>query len=142
MARGAPKELIEMLHAVPLLSACNQKELRQIANLGTRISVADGAVLTEQGEQGREFFLLMSGGARCLVNGSLVAKFSPGDFFGEMALLDRGPRHATVIAEGQTDLIVLDGSEFSRLLDASPTITRKLLFALAERERANATVRS
>ena len=142
MARGAPKELIQMLHSVPLLSACNKKELRQIANLGTRISVADGVVLTEQGKPGREFFLLMSGGARCLVNGSLVTNFSPGDFFGEMALLDRGPRHATVTAEGQTDLIVLDGTEFSTLLDASPSITRKLLFAFAERERANATVRS
>jgi CRP-like cAMP-binding protein len=131
-----------MLHAVPLLSACNKKELRQIANLGTRISVVDGTVLTEQGQPGREFFVLVSGGARCLVNGSLVANFSPGDFFGEMALLERGPRHATVIAEGPTDLIVLDGAEFSSLLDASPSIAKKLLFTLAERERANATPRS
>jgi CRP/FNR family transcriptional regulator, cyclic AMP receptor protein len=142
MGRGAPKELVEMLHAVPLLSACNKKELRQIANLGTRISVADGALLTEQGQPGREFFLLMSGGARCLVNGSLVTTFSKGDFFGEMALLDHGPRHATVISEGTTDLIVLDGTEFSTLLDAAPSITKKLLFALAARARANATVRS
>jgi CRP-like cAMP-binding protein len=142
MTRGTPRELLEMLHGVPLLSACNKKELRQIANLGTRISVADGAVLTEQGQPGREFLLLVSGGARCLVNGSLVASFSPGDFFGEMALLDRGPRYATVVAEGQTDLIVLDGMEFSTLLDASPSITKKLLFVLAARARANATVRS
>jgi CRP/FNR family transcriptional regulator, cyclic AMP receptor protein len=142
MARGAPKELVAMLHAVPLLAGCDKKELRQIANLGTRISVADGAVLTEQGQPGREFFLLMSGGARCLINGSLVTSFAPGDFFGEMALLDGGPRHATVISEGETNLIVLDGTEFSSLLDAAPSITKKLLFALAARERANATVRS
>jgi CRP/FNR family transcriptional regulator, cyclic AMP receptor protein len=142
MARGAPKEVMEMLHAVPLLAGCNKKELRQIANLGTRVSVADGTVLTEQGRPGREFFLLMGGEARCLVNGALVANFSAGDFFGEMALLDRGPRHATVTAEGQADLLVLDGAEFNRLLDTSPSIAKKLLFALAERERANATVRS
>jgi CRP-like cAMP-binding protein len=142
MARGAPKEIIEMFHAVPLLSACNKKELRQIANLGTRVSVADGTVLTEQGQPGREFFMLINGGARCLVNGNLVANFSGGDFFGEMALLDRGPRHATVIAEGQSDLVVLDGTEFARLLGTSPSIAKKLLVALAERERANAGARS
>jgi CRP-like cAMP-binding protein len=142
MARGAPKEIIEMFRAVPLLSACNKKELRQIANLGTRVSVADGTMLTEEGQPGREFFMLISGGARCLVNGTVVANFSGGDFFGEMALLDRGPRHATVIAEGQSELVVLDGAEFARLLDAAPSITKKLLVALAERERANAGARS
>ena len=71
-----------------------------------------------------------------------MANFVPGDFFGEMALLDHGPRHATVIAEGTTELIVLDGAEFNTLLDASPSITKKLLFALAERTRANASVHS
>jgi CRP/FNR family transcriptional regulator, cyclic AMP receptor protein len=142
MARGVPDAVIEMLHNVPLLSACNKKELRQIANLGTHVSVSDGAVLTEQGQPGREFFLLVHGAARCLVDGALVANFSSGAFFGEMALLDHGPRHATVIAEGPTELIVLNGSEFAALLDASPSITKKLLFALAERTRANATVHS
>ncbi len=131
-----------MLHSVPLLSACNKKELRLIANLGTRVTVTDGTVLTEQGEPGREFFLLVNGGARCFVNGKLASTFGAGDFFGEMALLARGPRHATVVVQGQAELLVLDGTEFSRLLDVSPSITRKLLSALAERERANATVRS
>jgi CRP/FNR family transcriptional regulator, cyclic AMP receptor protein len=130
------------LHAVPLLSTCNKKELRQIANLGTHLSVADGVVLTEQGQPGHEFFLLLQGAARCLVDGALVARFSDGDYFGEMALLDHGPRHATVIAERTSELIVLSGGEFNALLDASPSITKKLLSALAERTRANATVHS
>ena len=104
--------------------------------------MADGTVLTEQGEPGREFFLLLSGNARCFVSGALASTFAAGDFFGEMALLDRGPRHATVVVQGRAELLVLDGSEFSRLLDASPSITRKLISALAERERANTTVRS
>jgi CRP-like cAMP-binding protein len=142
MSRGVPQEVVEMLRGVPLLSTCNKKELRQIANLGTHLSVADGTVLTEQGQPGKEFFLLLHGAARCFVNDALVADFSPGDFFGEMALLDRGPRHATVVAEGTTELIVLDGAEFNALLDTSPAITKKVLFALAERTRANATVSS
>jgi CRP-like cAMP-binding protein len=64
----------------------------------------------------------------------------PGDYFGEMALLDHGPRHATVIAEGPMDVMVLDGREFWSLLDAAPSITKKLLVELARRERVDATI--
>jgi CRP-like cAMP-binding protein len=71
-----------------------------------------------------------------------VAEFGPGDFFGEMALLERGPRQATVVADGPMQLLVLDGREFAGLLDASPTISRKLLVTLAKPERASATVNS
>ncbi len=132
MARGIPKIILEKLHAVPLFSGCNAKELRQIANLGARLSVRDGTVLTRQGKAGREFFLLLDGHARCLVDGNLVAEFGPGDFFGEMALLDHGPRHATVMAAGPIEVLVLYGHEFTNLMDASPSIARKLLTALSE----------
>lgn len=142
MPRGVPKAVIEMLGAVPLLSACSTRELREVANLGTQLPVDDGRVLTEQGKPGREFFLLTSGKARCLVDGVEVAHFGPGDFFGEMALLERGPRQATVVADGPAEVLVLDGREFDRLLDTAPSIARKLLKAVAERERANATVHS
>ena len=92
MARGVPKAVIEMLRAVPLLSACNNRELRDVANPGTHLPVADGRVLTQPGKPGREFFLLTSGKAGCLVDGVEVSEFCPGDFFGEMALLEHGPR--------------------------------------------------
>jgi CRP/FNR family transcriptional regulator, cyclic AMP receptor protein len=142
MARGIPKAVIEMLAAVPLLSACNKKELRQIAKLGTEIEVRDGEVLTEQGRPGREFFLVIDGKASCTVDATTVASFGPGDYFGEMALLERGPRHATVIAEGPMDVLVLETREFWGLVDAAPSIAKKLLVAFAQRERANATIRS
>jgi len=140
MARGVPKAVIEMLHNVPLFSACNKTELRTIANLGTPLTVADGTLLTEQGKPAFEFFLMVEGAARCEIDGTKVAEFGPGDFFGEMALLDKGPRHATVTVEGQAEVLVLDSSEFSRLLDTSPSIGRKLLSALAQRERQNASI--
>ena len=142
MARGVPKAVIEMLRAVPLLSACSTAELRDVANLGTQLPMPDGRVLIEQGKPGREFFLLTAGKARCLVDGIEVAQFGPGDFFGEMALLERGPRQATVVVDGPAEVLVLDGREFDRLLDTAPSIARKLLKAVAERERANATVHS
>ena len=59
-----------------------------------------------------------------------------------MALLDKGPRHATVTAEGPVQVLVLDSREFSGLLDTSPTISRKILAALAQRERLNASIHS
>jgi CRP-like cAMP-binding protein len=135
MSRGIPKSVLEMLSAVPLFSTCTKSELRTIANLGTRVHVADGAVLIEQGKPGREFFLLVEGGARCIVDGEQVAIFGAGDFFGEMALLDRRPRNATVVATADSEVLVLSASEFHGLLDSAPTITKKLLLAVAERER-------
>jgi CRP-like cAMP-binding protein len=141
MARGVPKAVIEMLKNVPLFSACNTTELRKIANLGTPLSVADATKLTEQGKPAFEFFMMINGKARCEIDGQKVADFGPGDFFGEMALLDKGPRHATITTEGPAEVLVLDSSEFSGLLDTSPTISRKLLTALAQRERQNAGIR-
>lgn len=142
MQRRIPKSVIDMLRGVPLFSGCTIKELREIANIGSHIEVPHGEVLTEQGKLGREFFLLLEGKARCLIDGTEVARFGPGDFFGEMALLEHGSRHATVVADGPAKLLVLDGREFRSLLDASPSITRKLLSVLAERERRNVSVRS
>ncbi|HTV11636.1 MAG TPA: cyclic nucleotide-binding domain-containing protein [Acidimicrobiales bacterium] len=140
MVRAMPKEILDMLHQVPLLSACNRAELRQVANLGAHVTAADKKLLTEQGKVGREFFLLLEGRANCYIDGTHVASFGPGDFFGEMALLRRGPRRANVVAEGPVKLLVLDGREFDRLMDASPTVARKVLVAIAAREEANANL--
>jgi CRP/FNR family transcriptional regulator, cyclic AMP receptor protein len=141
MGTRIPKEVIEQLGSVPLLSQCTKDELRQIAMLGTAIPIRDGKVLTRQGDPAQEFFLIREGKARCLVDGTEVAEFGPGDFFGEMALLDEGPRHATVVAEGPMDVLVFERREFWGLLDAAPTISKKLLVALAKREREDASIR-
>jgi CRP-like cAMP-binding protein len=142
MGRGVPKEAIDWLAAVPLLSGCSKKELAQIVDLGTVVTVPDRELLTEQGQPGREFFMVLEGRARCLVDEVTAAEFGPGDYFGEMALLDHGPRHATVVAEGPMDVLVLESREFWALLERAPSISKKLLVTLAQRERANATIRS
>jgi CRP/FNR family cyclic AMP-dependent transcriptional regulator len=141
MLHRVPKQVLDGLARVPLFSACTKAELRTIAQLGTEVSVSDGTVVTEQGKPGFEFCLVMGGKARCMADGNQVAVFGAGEFFGEMALLDHGPRHATVIADGPLQLLVLDAREFSTLLDGSPSIAKKLLSAFATRERANASIR-
>lgn len=133
---------LDMLAAVPLFSACNQGELRQIARLGTPISVNSGKVLTAEGTPGREFFLVTNGMAECTIGGVHAARFGPGDFFGELALLDGGPRTATVTAATDMEVVVLDAREFASLLAASPTISAKVMATLARRLRAADAARS
>jgi CRP/FNR family cyclic AMP-dependent transcriptional regulator len=140
MPRGIPKQVLEMLAAVPLFSECSKDELRRIVGLGTSVTVPEGTTLTRQGAVGREFFLVTSGTARCLIDGRLIARFGPGDFFGEMALLDRAPRTATIIADSPMEVLVLDAREFDSLIDDAPSIARKLLKALAARQRATAAI--
>lgn len=142
MAGRVPARVIDMLKAVPLFSECTQRELRRIANLGTMIDVQEGSELTKQGTVGREFFLLIEGAAGCFIDAKRVATFGPGDFFGEMALLDRGPRRATVVVEASGRALVLDGREFSRLLDEAPSIARRMLTVLAQRARQNESIQS
>lgn len=142
MLHRIPRQVIEDLRKVPLFSGCTVAELRSIATLGTETTVHDGHVLTEQGKPGYEFCLIRSGEVRCSIDGKEVATLGAGDFFGEMALLDHGPRHATVVAHGTVQLLVLDSREFSALLDTAPSIAKKLLFSFAARERMNASVRS
>ena len=124
-----------MLGEVPLFRACSQAELRAIAKLGTDLDIEPGRVLTEEGAPGREFFLVVEGKADCTVHGRSVAVFGPGDYFGELALLDGGRRTATVTAKTPMRVVVLSVSEFAGLLRASPTISTKLLAQLARRVR-------
>ena len=136
-----PKSVLDMLAVVPLFSGCSRRELREIATLGTEVSAPAGKPLTVQGEPGLEFCLLLSGKANCSVDGKLVATFGPGDYFGEMSLLEQGPRQATVIADGPVDLLVLNAGEFNEMLDTAPSIVKKLLRSFAARERGIASLR-
>lgn len=127
---------VELLGAVPILAGCSPDQLAAIAALGTELQVPAGRHLTRQGAGGREFFVVLDGGADCLVNGALVAELGPGDYVGEMALLDRGPRTADVVARTDMTVLVLDPGEFHRFLEASPSIAVRMLGVLASRLRA------
>jgi CRP-like cAMP-binding protein len=129
----------EAVRANPLFSGCAHDELRAVAGLGTRVHVEEGRVLVRQGQTGTEFFIVVSGVARCEIGGDQVARFGPGDFFGEMAALDRGPRTATVVADSSMDLLVFTPGEFRSLVDASGSIAYRMMVELANRlRRSNA----
>jgi len=135
MRSRIPKEELELLAKVPLFSSCTEGELSEIAGLGTQIDVPEGKELTTEGMPGNEFFLLMEGEAECNVRGVTAAVLGPGDYFGELALLDGGPRTATVAGVTPLRVLVLSAGEFASLLGASPTIASKLLGHLAGRLR-------
>jgi CRP-like cAMP-binding protein len=126
-----------MLAVVPLLSSCTTEQLHALVSQGTTLQVKEGRVLTEQGGLQEEFFLVLEGEARCLVDGVEVARFGPGDFFGEMTLLDHGPRTATVIAATPMEVLVLGRHEFRTVVENAPELAWQLLTNLAARLRAS-----
>jgi CRP-like cAMP-binding protein len=133
MRSRIPKEQVQLLGNVPLFSSCTHSELRQIAQLGTPVDAEEGAVLTQRGKPGREFFLVIDGVASCRVGSKEVKRFRSGGYFGELALLHGGLRTADVVAVTPMDLLVFDTREFRTMLTTTPSIGVKMLANLAER---------
>jgi CRP/FNR family transcriptional regulator, cyclic AMP receptor protein len=126
---------LDHLATVPLFSACSKKELQAVARSSDEISLGPGRVLCEQDTVGREAFVILEGTAEVRRNGRKVATLGPGACLGEMALLDHGPRTATVTATTDMKVLVLGAREFSAIIDEVPPIAHKLLKALAGRVR-------
>lgn len=125
----------ELLRHVPLFSACSKRDLRRIAALVDEIDVPEGKVFIRQGEPAWECFVIADGKAKAAVRGSGSASLGPGDVVGEMALLDRGTRSATVTAQTDMHLLVLTSRNFSSLIDEVPLVARRIMAGLAERLR-------
>ena len=106
-----------------------------MARASDEIHVEAGHVLVEEGKPGHEFFLILDGTASVLRNGRKIATLGRGQYFGELSLLDRGPRSATVKAASDLDVLVLGQREFGGVLDSVPALSRKLLAAMASRLR-------
>jgi len=126
----------DLLASVPLFSACSRKELAGLARAAEERSVPAGTVVVREGAAGDAFYVLVSGKARVERSGRAVATLGPGDFFGDLALLDRAPRNATVTTTADTVLVVLGQRTFLAMVDESPAFARKLLLGLARRLRA------
>ena len=125
-----------LLAEVPLFSRLSTKEREQVRSLMTETTVSAGTVLAREGAIGQEFFIILTGTAKVERGGTHLADVGPGDFQGEMSLLDGGPRTATVTATSDMTIMVATQREFSSLLDAAPMIGRQMLPALAQRVRA------
>ena len=126
---------------IPLLAACSDAELELISRNVTEHRVARGEVLVEEGTVGREFVVIADGTAVVTVGSETIARVGPGDSMPALdhdpaiAMLDRGFRTASVVAETDMVVEICGTSEFAVLLAGAPTLTRKLLIGLAQRLR-------
>jgi CRP/FNR family transcriptional regulator, cyclic AMP receptor protein len=132
MARDA---FIDHLAGVPLFSACSRKDLQLVAKRAEDVKVEAGKQLVTEGDTGTEFFVIIDGNATVARHGQKVAELGPGQFFGDLALLDRAPRNATITADTPMELVVLGQREFAGLIDDVPEFAHKLLAGLARRLR-------
>jgi len=118
-----------------LFSECSAKEIRSISSVADAVTVPAGRTLVKEGTIGRELYLIVSGTASVQRNGRQVATLGSGQHFGELSLLDRRPRNATVVSKTEMDLLVIGQRQFNGLLDTIPTLARKLISAMAARMR-------
>lgn len=129
------EDKIERLKEVPVFEACSHRQLRSVARVARVFDVAADTVLARAGEPGDEFFLIIDGTARAEVSAEKRVLLHPGEFFGEMSILDGGPRSATVVADTPLRLLVISRRHFSVLLKDVPGLTQTLLATLSKRVR-------
>ena len=122
-----------MIKGVPLFERCSKKNLAQVASIADEIDLPEGKVLTREGRTGHEFFVLLEGTADVTRNSKHIRTLGPGDFFGEIALVSRIPRTATVTTTSAARALVISAQDFRSLVDHSPAVALQVLEAVAER---------
>ena len=129
-------ERISLLRGVALFRGVADDGLAAIADKATEVAYEAGRTIVRQGEVGTGFFLIVSGGARVVRAGETIATLGPGQFLGELSLLDQQPRIATVVAEGPTTCLALASWDFEAILASQPGVALAILRGVASRLRA------
>ena len=127
--------ILELLKGIPLLEGCSKKELSLLADIADEMEFAPGDVICKEGDSGLGLQLIVEGEAKVEVKGKTRRKMGSGMFFGDIALLDGGPRSATVIANAETTVLTVPAWSFQALLKQQPAIAVKMLPVLAHRLR-------
>jgi CRP/FNR family transcriptional regulator, cyclic AMP receptor protein len=125
----------ELLSGCPLFRDIDEAGLTALAELATQVDMPAGHVIARQGEIGTGFFVVVSGRVRVVRDGAVVSMLGPGDFFGELSVLDRQPRTAMVAAEVPTSCLALASWDFEAVLLAQPALTLAILRGVATRLR-------
>ncbi|MEI7547318.1 MAG: cyclic nucleotide-binding domain-containing protein [Actinomycetota bacterium] len=132
---ASKKAYLQHLRNVTLFQGCSTKDLEKIAKAGDEIRMPAGSLIVDQGQTGREAFVVLEGSVIVKRNGKKINSMGAGAVVGELSLLDHGPRTATVICETDCVLLLLDQRHFMAVLDDVPAIAHKLLATLAGRIR-------
>lgn len=129
-------QIVDSLSQVPIFAQCSKKDLKSVVRHGERLGVEGGTDLVVQGSEGSAFYLVLDGTAIVRRNGRKVATLGPGDFFGELALLDPAPRNATVTAADDVEVLALSTRMFNVVIRDLPRLRRGVLGAMADRLRS------
>ena len=122
----------DALKKVPLFSNPNKKSLDEIGKIADEVEVPAGKILAKQGTLGLEFTFILEGEARVEKDGKVINRLSANDFYGEIAIIDRKPRTATVIAETDMKLLVVHSRFFRPLLEKTPDLANQIIIALCK----------
>ena len=125
----------DLLSAARLFDGVDAQGMDRIAAVAAEVEFPAGHVINRQGEIGTGFFVIVSGGVRVVRDGAVVAHLGPGEFFGELSVLDRQPRNASVIAEVPTSCLALASWDFEKVLLEQPALTLSILRGVAARLR-------
>lgn len=136
-ARGRQSELTDLLRTVPIFSACTNKELSSIAAIVKEVEFPAGTMICKEGETGVGMHVVREGETRVQIGGRTRRRLGPGAFFGEIALLDGGPRTATVVAETPVKTLAIPSWSFKAVIKSQPTLALKMLEEVCRRVRAN-----
>ncbi len=132
---GVQREANIELKDVPLFEGCSERQLRSIARIARVVDAPAGTVITRVGEPGNEFYLILDGTVSVDLSVAKPVSLRPGEFFGEMSLLDGDPRSATVVTDTPVRLLVINRENFSVLRREVPDFTQILLVTLSRRVR-------
>jgi CRP-like cAMP-binding protein len=140
-----PRETVALLQGVPLFSGLSKRDVRRIGGLARKVAFAPGRTIVERGVRGDCFYLVVDGTAKVygsvVPTGRAIARLGPGEFFGEMALLDGGPRTATVVAETRVTAMKIPRPSFRQLLLKEPAVGMRMLEEMAQRARAREPIK-
>jgi CRP-like cAMP-binding protein len=128
---------VELIRGLPLFELCSKRDLRRIAALAQERPLEPGTELIREGEPGTEFYVVVEGQIEVRRGTRRVANLGAGSFVGEIALLSRSPRTATVVATTPLVVLAIEGKSFVELLDSIPELWLKVARALAERVDAD-----
>jgi CRP/FNR family cyclic AMP-dependent transcriptional regulator len=128
---------VDLLKSVPLFAGCTKSELKQLASSTDEVDLREGYVLMREGRPGREFFVLIDGDVKVTAKDKKVADLSGGDWFGEIALLTKVPRTATITATSDVRALVLTDRSFRRVVETMPSIALKVLASVGDRLAAD-----
>jgi CRP-like cAMP-binding protein len=128
---------VDLIRKLPLFELCSKRDLRRIAALADERSLDPGTELMSEGEPGTEFFVVIDGEVDVRRRGRRVARLGAGSYVGEIALLSRSPRTATVVTATPVTVLAIRGRDFVQLLDSLPELWLKVARTLADRVDAD-----